>query len=431
MDNRFDLQYYANVTMGGQLLQAVLDTGSIELVVLSERCGFFCGDSSDLYNPGKSKNYTKGRYALILSYGSGQLLGREAYDTFKIGPFTGKTTPFWEVLDAFMPLLFNSEFEAIAGLGPIPKGVVNLKPGAETNYKGYALMLESLGLNESRYSICLEQTPKSPGWIVWNDNQQRKTPGMFTQLDVRDSGYWMVKLTDMRLGEKKIACTHGCGAILDSGTSLIAVSDKVKRTMVQAVGVQAKNCAKMHAQLPNLNFKLNGVEYSLPPDAYTGKIRHAHPPKKKLVDLHANSTPAEAETAECAVALMQVEMTSSFGPTFILGMPFFRTYYTTFAQRTSRSPPRIFTALAGINCHAKSQDGIDDSGEELRSAKRGVVARIIDESKITMPRWLHKANLTGRLDETPQSQLGSDRFAEISPHGALSGLDQVTSTSMA
>jgi len=49
LKNVNDLNYYGDLKVGGQELSGIFDTGSIELVVLSEECGGWCG--SDKKNP--------------------------------------------------------------------------------------------------------------------------------------------------------------------------------------------------------------------------------------------------------------------------------------------------------------------------------------------------------------------------------------------
>jgi len=423
MDNTHDLQYNANVTVGGQLLQVVLDTGSIELVVLSQRCHLWCGEESRLYNPKISDNYFKGAYSLVLNYGSGQLLGHEAYDTFQVGPFTGINASFWEVVDANMPLLFNSKFEAILGMGPIPKGARSMHPGATTNVRAFALGLDSLGLRESRYSVCLGQAPGSAGWVTWNDNIATTMPQAFTKLDIVDTGYWMVRLEDIRMGNVTIGCTDGCGAILDSGTSLLALPSTMQERM-EGLVVSDGGCAQMQ-ELPDLNFKMDGIEYSLPPDAYLGNVQgEASKAFEKALGIRSNGTKMHTESAKCKVSVMQISMTSSLGETLILGMPFFRTYYTTFAQGAGNTSPHILTAQADQNCYPMANGG---NGSSLHTTRRSVTARSIDVAKVQIPPWLQKASATGRLEETQGRPSGSELYVSsvVGPHGVLEGLDEV------
>jgi len=423
--NSGDLQYSGHLTIGGQSLQGVFDTGSIELVVLSQGCHRWCGEESRLYNHTVSDSYLTGKYSLVLSYGSGELLGHEAYDTLTVGPFSGKNTSFWEVVDADMPLLFNSNFEAIIGMGPIPDHVINMHPGAPTNNQAYALLLDNLGLKESQYSFCLGQAPGSPGWVTWNDYSAVTTPQLFSQLSVKDSGYWMVKLENLRIGSTMIACAEGCGAVLDTGTSLISMPDDVKDLMEQKVASQVWNCARMQ-ELPDMNFKLDGVEYALPPDAYLARIQgRASQGMEGALDTFKNGTKKQRLGAACEIAVMKVAMTSSLGPTYILGMPFFRSYYTVFAQRKGNKPPHVLTAKADQNCFPMSSDNHDSS---LRTTQRGAMARNIDASKVRMPPWLQKASAVGHLEERKVRPTGTRLYAStvIGPHGDLTAFEDMS-----
>jgi len=324
-----------------------------------------------------------------------------------------------------MPLLFNSHWEAIVGLGPIPDHVLNMRPGASTNSDGYALLLDTLGLGTSSYSMCLKQASGSPGFLIWNDNSPSRMAQAFTKLTVQDTGYWMVKMEDLRIGNKSIACSEGCGAILDSGTSLISMPNDVKTEMELGIATKAWDCARMQ-ELPDMSFKLDGVEHSLPPDSYLAKITGKAPKGiEKALDTYSNGTKRNRVGAACEVALMQVAMSSSLGRTFILGMPFFRSYYVTFSQRSKHRPPEIFTAQADQNCYPMSSKGETSS---LHTTRRSVTARSLDASKVRMPPWLQKASISGRLEETVGRPSGTHLFATaaIGAQGTLTGLGELT-----
>jgi len=382
MKNDRDVSYFGSIEVGGQKLDGVYDTGSIELVVLSERCGLLCGSGRrQLYDPKLSLSHESGSYHTVLSYGSGTLMAQNAYNTVSMGPYTSSAeAPFWEVRDALMPLLFFSGFEAIVGLGPVPQNIQNLRPHASlANKKAYAVFLKSLGLLRTKYSVCLGKVPKSPGYMIWEDDAVDKMGSLFTPLDVHHGHYWMTKLSDVRLGQTPIACQHGaCGGILDSGTSLIAMPTAVAGLLKLEVQKLGSPCSSR--LLPSLNFKLNGIDYSLPPDAYMGKVT-GQSSSDMMEFFHADGT------EECKVSVMNTDMTSDLGSTWILGMPFFRTYYTTFAQR----PPKMYTAVASGECTpASGADGSLSSYplQELRE---------INASALRVPFWVRQAHAHGSL----------------------------------
>jgi len=222
MTNYMDLQYYGLLTIGGQLLKGVFDTGSIELVVLSEKCREWCGGNKTLYESGRSRTYLTGGMSLSLAYGSGNLRAKEAYESVTVGPLGVLLTPFWEVYDANMPLLFNSSFAAIVGLGPIPENALVMEPDSAMNEQAFAVLLKKLGVRS--FSVCLGQEPWSSGFLTWNDDVAKRRGGMFVRIQIADTGYWMLELSGVRLGETPIACfDKTCGAVVDSGTSLLAL----------------------------------------------------------------------------------------------------------------------------------------------------------------------------------------------------------------
>merc|ERR1719188_135880 len=165
LDNDEDLQYMGNMTVGGQNIQGIFDTGSIEFAVLSDKFTKYCGTQiENLYHANSSQKYRHGDLSLVLSYGSGTLMAKEAYDTVVIGTMQASVSPFWEVTDADMPLLLESNFEAIVGLGPVPKDVLVLRPDhgqMRVESHMYAVLQKRMMIQ--RFSICLGKQPRSNG----------------------------------------------------------------------------------------------------------------------------------------------------------------------------------------------------------------------------------------------------------------------------
>lgn len=387
MSNQFDTEYLSNITVGGQVLQGILDTGSTELVVLSAACGILCGDVEHLYDESQSLEYVAGSYRKVLSYGSGDLLGDEAYDRVSVGPFGHSPTAFWKGVDAVMPILWTSKLQAIIGLGPIPEGIVPFQPGSATNKDGKAVLLTYLGLNESRYSACLGRVSGSPGYLVWNDDSVSTNPTAFTRLSVKGSGYWMTNLQDLRLGDTTVACKDGCAGLLDTGTSLIAVPPSVKSSMALLVESLKADCSTDLRGLPFLKFRLDGQEFALPPDAYLGALSgNVSSEMKSFVGS------SQISGSTCELSVMTVSPSSSLGPMIILGMPFFRTYYSTFAQRTSSTPHQMFIARANHDCTPATSSTVEAISTENKM-------RHIDASKVRISPWLAKAHARGHLNE--------------------------------
>merc|ERR1719356_1290107 len=282
-----------------------------------------------------------------------------------MGPFTPKNQTFWEVVDARMPILKTAGFEAIIGLGPPetpaadswsevqtaltkitryytdgrhpPTDVSqNVKDAidAAVEMSASPTMLENF--NISTFSLCMGTRPGSDGFIVWQDNSAFDHPERFTRVPVLGKHTWSVALSNVKLTrpggftETKVDCFAGkqCSALLDSGTSLLAVPTNVIAKVQDQVSKLNADCD--FARLPSLVFEFGGKMLSLPPDSYIAETSGQIPANmQSFVRMREISGGGNSETGEkCKVLLMESYMDSQTGPLSIFGMPFFRKYYT-------------------------------------------------------------------------------------------------------
>lgn len=390
-------------------MKGVYDTGSVELVVVSDKCSKWCGKLSALFHSKHSNSYQAGPQSVVLQYGSGEVLAHEAYDTISVGPLGSSAAPFWEVIDANMPLLQSAGFTSIVGLGPIAYGTEvmqhNVKAKSGT---AYALLLRKLGVD--RFSVCLGRPAKSPGFLTWNDGVLESMPRAFARVSTVQSGFWMTTLTDVRLGSTPVACSKvgDCGAVLDSGTSLISTPSEARETMLDLIEKLAVDCDNL-AELPELHFKLDGVDHSLPPDSYIGRVRGS---SAQGVQEYFRS-PTDGTT--CQATIMSMSMSSVAGQVWVLGMPFFRRYYSVFAQPTADSPPVMHTAIADADC--RPVQGISQALQRnVHGPRAAVVARTVDASQVRMPSWLRAAARAGYLDSPSRNRARASNESMLDVH---------------
>jgi len=359
---------------------------------LSKACDVqYCGVTKQLYDSKISDEYKHGPLELQLSYGSGSLFAKEAYDTVLIGNMQASVAPFWEVVDADMALLIESNFNAIVGLGPIPANVEVLSPNhreLEKDEHMFAVLQKRMMID--KFAVCLGREPGSYGYLTWNDNAAERLPKLFTKMHVPDTGYWMAKIKDVRLG-KFHACKHGCGAVIDSGTSLLAAPAEEQQSLSALINSMVGDCGSLD-HLPDLTFTLGRKKYSLPPDSYVGEVFNEVSEELaknfKLARSSLIGSPA-AKRKKCEASLMEIVMSSEFGPVWILGVPFFRKYYTIFEQATEASPPAIYTALASDRCLPQ-----DPRASEMIGGldRQGTAVRKIDASRLRVGHWIHRAS---------------------------------------
>jgi hypothetical protein len=162
----------------------------------------------------------------------------------------------WEVLSAEMPLLDTTHFEGIVGLGPWKSNMNHFTQGEEdvTSFQWQ--------LNVTRYSICLGRLQGTPGHLTWN--HPRVQGKRFKELKtIPNLPWWTVQLKDVKMGDVHLGCNwfRGCGAIIDSGTSLLAVPSDAKKHVEGILnGVKCDD----FENLPPLEFRLDGHHVSMP-----------------------------------------------------------------------------------------------------------------------------------------------------------------------
>jgi hypothetical protein len=400
----------------------VLDTGSFELLVFSSDC-LECGNSSRLYDHSASSTYLPGSLQAKHSFGSGDAYSLEAFDEIAIGPLSARHQNFWEVARAEMPVLKTASFQSIIGVGPpnapvdeawstvqaanhtkmwyvqknlpVPLDVehaLERSLGVARRTAAKKTLLETLEVH--RFSVCLGRQPGSEGYFVWNDGDPAQRPEVFTPLQVLGTATWGVKMQNARLGTSvALGCEEGCGAILDSGTSLLSVPSAVVTGIKLAMEmILHANCSNLH-EMPPLQFTIGDAHFSLPPDAYVGHLDGEVPEEAQAFFPASGqrSEPAKGAAHQCQLLLMETsDAETQLGPLWILGMPFFRQYYTTFDLGQDKSQRRHFTAPAvGDEC------SLPGAAPSLVSTKPPL--RRLAASGLRVPAWLAGAKARSYL----------------------------------
>lgn len=413
--NLDDAAYVAEIQVGQQNFDAILDSGSFELVIFTRDCAG-CGMAGHQgYDPKRSQTFAKGRLVQELSYGSGDALCSNAFDRLDIGPEENglhvERQPIWLVEKAQMEILENSRFQAILGIGP-PTAVkqqakndleylqsldnklkdwnVTVPASIKSHMKSKKTADFLLGnlddnvpenLQLQFLSICLRAASGSKGVAVWHDADPRhRSP--FKRLAVIGKITWGLSLKNVHLVSKgqriPIACADGCGAVLDTGTSLItAPSDAVKK-MGQVLQALGANCLQEHS-LPHLEFQLGGETLSLPPAAFIGFVKGIMPAPWRL---RFHQEPF-IQVEDCELLMMDTgKMTSTeHGPLWIIGMPFFRHFYTTFDYGSSDHETSIWVAEASPDCQPQ-----ETTTNLLQVAGTSLLR--VNQSKLRLPGWL-------------------------------------------
>merc|ERR1719160_1401335 len=388
LNNYMNVQYYADFTVGGQTLPAIYDTGSFEIIVLSELCTS-CTTTVPVYNAELSSTFQPGeRLVQKHTFGSGPVLSKKGLETIRAGPSSSPLLateqPFWQVIDHNIDVWNEkAKFAAIIGMGHTP--TVPEMSEEERDPHPDTVMLENMGVNE--FAICLEKANGSPGWIVTGPRIPSLTSSpAFTGMNVVGQMHWGVKLSNVGPGGWD-PCNPSCGAIIDSGTSLIAASSESLSALGGLIANIKEDCSNLD-ELPDLTFNLDGHAFALPPSAYVLKVEHASDNSTSIWD-HIFGSPKVSMETSCVPGFMQIDQDTQFGPMWIFGMPFLRQFYTVF-DRTNK---KMYAATADASCEPVI--GGMFTAQRKRSAEDFIPTIVSDPKSLRLPGWARKATMGG------------------------------------
>mmetsp|Transcript_17962 Transcript_17962/g.39664 ORF Transcript_17962/g.39664 Transcript_17962/m.39664 type:complete len:439 (+) Transcript_17962:60-1376(+) len=351
-NNFANMQYYGDFQIGtpGQTLSGIFDTGSFDLLVLSEKCSSCPADAK--YDPERSSSYEEEGTVQRHCYGSGcadTVIGFEKVD---VGPLREHRQAFWEIIHHQIAVMDFARFQAIVGVGH-----------SNSPSMKYPTMLQSYGIDE--FAFCLEKGDGAPGWLYWG--AEPYLHGQMAAIPVVGKHHWgaVLKQVGMRTagGYSKLldVCRPSCGAIIDSGTSLIGVPKKQLKVIEEEIGHVNQDCSNIDA-LPTLTLNLGGHYFELPPRSY---VVRTPSPRLDTSDygLYRILTfqPKVDMVTVCMHAFFGMDQSTQHGPMWILGDPWLRTYYTIY----NRANMMMYAAPAGADCRPQRYLNFVDEADNV------------------------------------------------------------------
>lgn len=199
-----------------QDFKVVLDTGSSNLWVPSQDCNSIACYLHSKYDHSSSSTYKKNGSSFEIRYGSGSLSGYVSQDVFRIGDLTVKHQDFAEATSEPGLAFAFGRFDGIMGLGYDTISVNKIVPP-------FYNMLDQGLLDEPVFAFYLGDTNSGDdSEAIFGGVNEDHYEGKLTKIPLRRKAYWEVDLDAITFGDNT-AELEGTGAILDTGTSLIAL----------------------------------------------------------------------------------------------------------------------------------------------------------------------------------------------------------------
>jgi len=303
--NYMNAQYFSEIQIGTppQTFKVIMDTGSSNLWVPSAECTSIACYLHQKYDHSASSTYKKNGSEFAIQYGSGAVSGYVSSDTVSLGDLKIKNQLFAEVTNEPGLAFAFGRFDGILGLGYDTISVNKIPPPF------YRAVDEGL-LDEPVFAFYLGDTNDESEAIFGGIDETHYT-GKLTTIPLRRKAYWEVTLDSITFGGE--TADMDMGAILDTGTSLLALPATIAELLNNQIGAKkgftgqyTVECDKRDS-MPDLTFTLSGTNFTIGPFDYI---------------LEAGGS--------CISAFTGMDIPEPAGPLVILGDSFLRRYYSVY-----------------------------------------------------------------------------------------------------
>ncbi|XP_052518052.1 pregnancy-associated glycoprotein 1-like [Budorcas taxicolor] len=261
-----NLVYMGNITIGTppQEFQVVFDTGSSDLWVPSDFCTSPACSTKIMFRHLQSSTFRPTNKTFRIAYESGRMKGVVARDTVRIGDLVSTDQPFGLSVAEYG--LGRWRFDGVLGLN-----YPNLsRSGAIPIFD----KLKNEGaISEPVFAFYLSKDKQEGSVVMFGGVDHRYYKGELNWVPLIQAGDWSVHMDRIIMKREVIACSDGCLALVDTGTTLIQGPGRLVNKIQKLIGAKLRgskhyvSCSVVNT-LPSIIFTIKGINYPVPAQAY-------------------------------------------------------------------------------------------------------------------------------------------------------------------
>ncbi|XDB65886.1 hypothetical protein AB1E18_019196 [Capra hircus] len=261
-----DLVYMGNITIGTppQEFQVVFDTGSSDLWVPSDFCTSPACSTKIMFRYLQSSTFRPTNKTFRIAYGSGRMKGVVAHDTVRIGDLVSIDQPFGLSVAEYR--LGCWRFDGVLGLN-----YPNLsRSGAIPIFD----KLKNQGaISEPVFAFYLSKDKQEGSVVMFGVVDHRYYTGELNWVPLIRAGDSSVHMDRIIMKREVIACSDGCSALVDTGTTLIQGPGRLVNKIHTLIGAKLRgskhyvSCSVVNTLL-SIILTISGINYPVPAQAY-------------------------------------------------------------------------------------------------------------------------------------------------------------------
>uniref|UniRef100_A0A672V4E4 pepsin A n=1 Tax=Strigops habroptila TaxID=2489341 RepID=A0A672V4E4_STRHB len=304
MQNYMDNSYYGTISIGtpAQDFTVIFDTGSSNLWVPSVYCSSLACSDHKRFNPADSSTFVSTNDSLYIAYGTGSMTGVLGYDTVRVADIKITNQIFGLSETEPGDFFYYCPFDGILGLAYPSISSSGATPVFDN------MMKEDL-VSRDLFSVYLSKDEEKGSFVLFGAIDYDYVSNGISWIPVSDETYWQITMDRVSIDDEAVACSDSCQAIVDTGTSLLAMPYEDLESLYDTLGASSSGevqCSSVDS-LPDVVFYLNSAAFPLTPSAYV----------------------VESDGV-CSLAFEGMDVSTESGVSWILGDVFIREYYVIF-----------------------------------------------------------------------------------------------------
>ncbi|XP_017323541.1 pepsin A [Ictalurus punctatus] len=306
LTNDADLSYYGVISIGTppQSFQVIFDSGSANLWVPSIYCSSQACQNHNKFNPTQSSTFRTKNQALTIKYGTGSMIGYLGYDTVTVGGISVQNQIFG-LSETEAPFMAIMKADGILGLAYKSLSSDGATPIFDN------MMSQNL-VSQDLFSVYLSNGQQGSE-VLFGEIDTSYYTGSIYWIPLSSESYYQITMDSVSINGQTVACSGGCQAIVDTGTSyIVGPSSEISNinsllgATVDQYGIASVNCNNIPS-MPSITFTLNGYTFTISPISYVSQYSYG----------------------------CNVGFSGSGDSLWILGDVFIRNYYTIFNRQTN------------------------------------------------------------------------------------------------